>query len=323
MPHSRQDNIDANLGSSFLTDDAGIEGLFGTAARFYVPLFRQLIPRVFQVDYKFEDPVSFERKLRDGVYDPKQTNRIVWLEILFRAQMVVSGSLYRNCRLIDASVREHRASNLPGWASCVRALLESAGDSSEALRAVPGTLAEHHRFIRRCLSGQESRPSGSKELEDRLIHFTHGRRLGSAEKGRVPPSHKAKLTRDYIAELQAHRLPGVPSLYSELCEHSHPAASSVEYCFSAVNGGPAFRIDPRQDRLRIDAILDRHRLVFHDPLMICFNPVLLSLRVIQAFRLFPELPQLYDVDLTPIPAWTTIKRHLGEDDRPCGAAPSA
>ena len=67
MPHSRQDNIDSNLGSSFLTDDTGIEELFGTAARFYFPLFRHLIPRVFQVDYKFENPASFERKLRDGV----------------------------------------------------------------------------------------------------------------------------------------------------------------------------------------------------------------------------------------------------------------
>lgn len=310
MPQSRQDDNDPNLARSFLTDDAGIEELFGSAARFYVPPFRQIIPRLFRIDYEFEDSASFEHKLREGVYRPEETNRIVWLEILFRAHIVVSGSLYRNCRLIDASVREYRASNLPGWASCVRALLESIGDSAEALRALPGTLAENHRIIRRCLSGQESRLSGSTELEDRLIHFTHGRRLDPTDKGRVPPSHKAKPTKDYIAELEAHGLPGVPSLYSELCEHSHPAAKSVAYCFSAVDGGPAFRIDPRQDRLAIDAIVERHRQVFDDLLMICFNSILLSLRVFHVFRLFPDLPELHGDNLTPIPAWATIKRHL-------------
>ena len=313
MTQSRQQSADPSPAGPFLADDMGIQELFGPAARFYVPLFRQLIPRVFRVDYEFEDPASFARKLREGVYDSKQSNRIVWLEILFRAHIVVSGSLYRNCRLIDASVRERRASNLPGWASCLRALLESIGDSADVLRAVPATLAENQRFIRRCLSGKESRLSGSKELEDRLIHFTHGRRLDADEKGSVPPSHKAKPTRDYIAELQAHRLPDVPSLYSELCERSHPAASSVEYCFSSADGGPAFRIDPRQDRLSIDAIVERYRHVFDDLLMVYFNPALLSLRVVQVFRIFPDLPELDGVNFSPIPGWATIKRHLDED----------
>ena len=310
MPQNSQDDYDPDLARSFLTDGAGIEELFGFAARLYVPLFRQIIPRVFRVHYEFQDNASFEREIRTGVHDPKEVNRIVWLEILMRAHIVVSGSLYRNCRLIDASVREYRGSNLPGWASCVRALLESIGDSADALRAVPGTLAENHRTIQRCLSGKESRLGGSKELEDRLIHFTHGRRLDPADKDRVPASHKAKPTKDYVAELEAHGLPGVPSLYGELCEHSHPAASSIAYCFAPVDDGSTFRIDPHRDRIRIDGIVEQHRQVFGNLLGACFNSMLLSLRVFHVFGLFPALPELHSVDLTPIPAWATIKRHL-------------
>ena len=315
MPQSRQDNDDPTSARSFLADGAGINELFGSAARFYVPLFRELLPRVFQVDYQFEDPVCFARKLRNGIYDSEQANRIVWLEILYRAHIAVSASLYRNCRLVDASVRENRASNLPGWASCSRALLESIGDSAHALRAVPTTLAENHGFIQRCLSGEEPLPSGSTELEDRLIHFTHARRLDPGERDTVPPSHKAKPTKDYIAELQAYRLPDVSSLYSELCERSHPAASSVEYCFSPADAEAAFRIDPAQDRRSIDSIVDRYRHVFDNLLMVCFNPGLLSLRVLQVFRIFPDLPELDGVNLSPIPAWAKIERHLVVDRR--------
>ena len=53
---------------AFLTDPDGIEVLFGPSARFYVPLLREIMPRVFQVQYDFEDSPTYERKLRDGTY---------------------------------------------------------------------------------------------------------------------------------------------------------------------------------------------------------------------------------------------------------------
>ena len=189
MTQSRQQSADPSPAGSFLADDMGIQKLFGPAARFYVPLFRQLIPCVFQVDYEFEDPASFARKLREGVYDPKESNRIVWLEILFRAHIVVSGSLYRNCRLIDASVREHRASNLPGWASCLRALLESIGDSADALRAVPATLAENHRFHSTLPRGHRVAPQrqqGTRRSADPLHAWAPTRRRREGQRSSLP-----------------------------------------------------------------------------------------------------------------------------------------
>ena len=46
---------------AFLTDPDGIEALFGPSARFYVPLLREIVPRVFRVLYDFEDTSTSSR----------------------------------------------------------------------------------------------------------------------------------------------------------------------------------------------------------------------------------------------------------------------
>ncbi|MDD9996693.1 MAG: hypothetical protein OXQ89_03005 [Rhodospirillaceae bacterium] len=300
-------DIESGPGADFLGDTVGIEDVFGPTSIFYVPLVRQVIPRVFDVDYDFEDTRVFNEKAQNGVYGPEDLNRIVWREILFRAHIVVSVSLYRTCRLIDATVREHRASNLPGWASCTRALLEAIGDSFDALQAIPVTLAENHRFIRRCLSGQVRQYSGSKELEDKMIHFTHARHLKREEKDRVPASHKAKPAGQYISEIG---IPGARTLYGELCEYSHPTASSVQYLFSVIDEGKATRVDPLRDEHKISSLIETYRTVFNNVLMVSFNPVLLSLRVFDAFQLFPNILELRNVNFSNIPAWAIIEKHL-------------
>lgn len=310
MPRDRKHQVASGLETTFLADHAGVEELFGPTARFYVPLVRQIIPRVFSVEYDFEETRAFKEKVRNQASGSAEINQICWREILFRAHITVSASLYRTCRLIDASVRENSASNLPGWASCTRALLEATGDSSEALRAIPYTLAEHHRWIRTCLSGRARGLSSSTELEDRMIHFTHARRLRRDEKDTVPPSHNAKHTGEYIGELVACGMPEAPTLYRELCELSHPAANSVAYFFSVVDEGTAFRVEPHRDRYMIDALVANHRRLFEDLLMVSINPILLSLRVFHAFRLFPNIPELRKVDFSKIPAWATIETFL-------------
>lgn len=295
----------------FLVDAVGLEGLFGQTANAYVPIIHSIVPSVFSVDYEFEDNEKFEEMALNSECDPKEINRIVWREILFSAHIVIAGSLFRTCRLLDAVVRENRASNVPGWASCMRALLEAIGDSSIGLEAIPLTLAENHRFIQRCLSGEENRLSGSVELEDRMIHFTHGRKLGPVGKNAAPRSHRAKPTGEYIMELVRYfGMSDAPALYSELCELSHPAADSVAYFFSPVNGGPAFGIDASRDRMKIDEIMDRYRNLFESLLMAAMNPILLSLKVFHQFDLIPKIPELEEVDLSGIPAWAKIEALL-------------
>lgn len=310
MPRDRKHQVTPGMESTFLVDHEGIEKLFGPSTLFYVPLIREIIPWVFSVEYDFEDADEYREKVQDQTYTPAEANRICWREILFRAHIVVAASLYRTCRLLDATVRENRAANLPGWASCTRALLEAAGDSSEPLRAIPGTLAEHHRWIRTCLSGQAREFSGSTELEDRMIHFTHARRLRRSEKLTVPPSHNAKATHEYISDLATYGMPDAPKLYSELCEISHPASKSVSYIFYPIDEGSTFRVDPRRDRNTIDAMVMKYRHVFNDLLMVSFNSILISLRVFHAFHLFPNIAPLRSVNFSTIPAWADIEAAL-------------
>lgn len=296
---------------AFLTDRDGIEALFGRSARFYVPLLREIMPQVFRVRYDFEDTSTYERKLLDGTYTCADGNRVYWRDFLFYAHLVVSASLHRNCRLIDASVRERRASSLPGWASCTRALLEAIGDSSTTLRAILSLLADKHHLIRRCLEGKEDQTVVvSSEVEDLMIHFTHARRLTKGEKKRLPPSHEAKPAAEYIRELAAHGMPHAPELYSELCALSHPAADSVKYLFSNTGEGTVFRIDPYADRRAIDSLVAAYSAVFEDLLMVAVNPILLTLRVFHAFPLFPDIPELRAVDFSAIPAWATIEKGM-------------
>ena len=183
------------------------------------------MPRVFRVQYDFEDTPTYERKLRDRTYTRADGNRVYWRDFLFLAHLVVSAALHRTCRLVDASVRERRASSLPGWASCTRALLEAVGDANTTLRGILSLLPEKHRSIRRCLEGRENQiVMISSEVEDLMTHFTHARRLAKGEKQDLPSSHQAKPAAEYIRELAAYGIPDVPELYSELCAFSHPAA---------------------------------------------------------------------------------------------------
>ena len=257
MSRSRAAAPPPNYGDyGLLTDPDGIEALFGSSTQFYVPLLREIMPRVFRLQYDVEDTPTYERKLRDGTYTCADGNRVYWRDFLFYAHLVVSASLHRSCRLIDASVRERQASSLPGWASCTRALLEAIGDATITLRSIINLLAEKHRSIRRCLEGREDETVivGS-EVEDLMTHFTHARRLTRAEKKQLPPSHEAKPTGAYIRALAAYGMPDAPDLYGELCAFSHPAADSVKYLFYNTGERTVFGIDPFADRRAIDSLV--------------------------------------------------------------------
>ena len=148
------------------------------------------------------------------------------------------------------------------------------------------------------------------EVEDLMTHFTHARRLNARERKQLPPSHEAKPAAEYIRELAAYGIPDAPELYGELCALSHPAADSVKYLFANTGEGTVFRMDPTRDRRTIDSLVAAHRAVFDSLLMVAANPVLLSLRVFHAFRLFPKIPELRDVNFSAIPAWAAIEKNL-------------
>ena len=296
--------------SLFMSSMDEITDVFGASVGFYVPFLDQIWPNVLSATYKFEDVTSFETNVLSGNYSIAKANEVYWRELLFRSHITVSGSLIRTCRLMDATVREYHASNVPAMASCARAMLEGVADSMEALIHVPLVLAERRDLVNQCLSGScHDEFYGCTVLEDAMIHFTHARRLRGAEKKSLPRSHEAKNTGEYLELLQRAEISGAKELYGELCQLSHPSASSVLYMFSPVSE-EVFRISAENDVKQLDELMSRYRLVFDAIPEVSFNPILLCLRVFQEFDLFPPIDEMLGISFENVGGWAKIERFL-------------
>ena len=296
--------------SLFMSTKDEITDVFGASVGFYVPFLDKIWPNILSATYKFEDVTSFETNVRSGKYSIAKTNEVYWRELLFRSHISVSGSLIRTCRLMDATVREYHASNVPAMASCARAMLEGVADSMEALIHVPLVLAERRDLVNQCISGScHDQLYGCKVLEEAMIHFTHARRLRGEEKRSIPRSHEAKNTGEYLELLQRAEISGAKELYGELCQLSHPSASSVLYMFSSVGEG-AFRVSAGNDVKQLDDLMSRYRLVFDAIPEVSFNPVLLCLRVFQEFALFPPIHEMFQINFNNVGGWAKIEKFL-------------
>ena len=195
--------------------------------------------------------------------------------MLYRSHIAVLSSLLRSCRLVDATAREYEASNLPGWASCARALIESVGDSIDVLQYIPLTVSENFHTIRSCIRGKEIHDCHTaKCLEDKLIHFAYARKLTGDERDKFPRSHRAEQTYTYRDELKKFQIGDIDTLYGELCELSHPAAASVQYMFSQSELNCHFSISDKNDMRHLDDILTRYRSSFDGLTVVAFNSIL-------------------------------------------------
>ncbi len=299
--------------SLFLSDNKDIEAVFGENATFYINLSKQTCPSVLKARYYFENFEIFEMKSKNGQYKTQDINKIYWREILFRAHISIVSSQIRTCRLIDATAREYAAKNLPGWASCARALIESVGDSIDTLQYIPHAISENYHSINRCILGREDRNIyGAKELEDKLIEFIYARRITHEEKEGIPKSHIAKPSSFYIKTLEKFEIENIRSIYRSLCEFSHPASASVQYMFipegddSQIN----FRISDNNDSVVLNMLLDKYKSSFSDLIMVIFNSIFISLCLFDNFKLFPHIPALLEVNFSNIPLWSKVQKNL-------------
>ena len=296
--------------SLFMSTIDEITDVFGASVEFYVPFVDEIWPNVLSATYKFEDVQSFESSVQSGRYSIAKANEVYWRELLYRTHICVSGSLIRTCRLMDATVREYQAANVPGMASCARAMLEGVADSMEALIHVPLTLAQRRDLVNQCLSGScNDQLYGCEDLEEAMIHFTHARRLRGEEKRSLPRWHDAKTTAEYLGLLQRAEISGVKELYGEPCQLSHPSASSVLYMFSSV-GGDTLRVSAGNDTKYLHDLMSRYRMAFGAIPVVSFNPILLCLRVFQEFALFPPIHEIFQINFNNIGGWAKIERLL-------------
>lgn len=240
--------------------------------------------------------------------DLRERNRIYWYEILERAHCFSLVAVARMERWLASMMVTAEQDNFLGFAASFRGLLESAADTRFALGDVPIQLATTFGHAHDAVWNRSTIMVLAPDLEDDLIHFSHGRRVGKAES--APESHAAKTMREYLTALEGASTGSLFACYEELCGVTHPAADSVSYLLEKGNsGGIVFSVRP--DEKAISDLCARGGTIVR----LCVQQSLLypivNLRIINRFGL-PELqtPVVEDVSLDSVPLWREVEAML-------------
>ena len=195
---------------------------------------------------------------------------------------------------------------------CVRLLSRIFGIGGRlfyTLSTVPGTISPHISAIVHRLRGKPTDTVYiSSELEDRLIHFSHGRRLRSGENH--DQIHAAKQIRVYLDSIKLHGAKDVHALYTELSSFTHPAAESVVSFLEIERSDREVIWRQRQQssaRKEILACLDRWRATNEIVFNAAFVPAFMSLRMLHKINFLPKIPSLKSFPLNDFAAWVRIR----------------
>jgi hypothetical protein len=234
--------------------------------------------------------------------------QVYWSEILFRSHSAAASSILRSRKWIEGIQSAVRAKNSLAFAATLRGLIESAADTCTALLSVPSELAANHSQIRSALAGTAKRAFISLDLENILIHYSHGRKVKKGHN--APQSHHTRQVRDYLQNLEKGQVKKVAECYSELCDLTHAGASSVGIWFVA-ESPLEFRLEPQFQELFLETLLFRYEEMFVDLFAFAFNPALITLAVLNHFPVAEcQTPALGTWDFSGIRQWRNIQSYL-------------
>ena len=257
-----------------------------------------------------------ERDLGEGM-------RVYWTETLGRAHLASATAILRSRRWLSGVEQALAENNLLLFAAALRGLIESAADASTALIGTPLTLAQFHSAITESLEGRATSLLISSEVENELIHYSHARRLKRTERANAPPTHEARQAQQYLqifGDLNAEK---VKRCYSDLCDLTHPGASSVTMWLDTDDPtGSEFRLSTRQDQTLIASFLQRYPTIPLELLMFAFNGPVITLNVLNYFAIEDlHTPKLLNWHLDGVPAWIKCRDELeGQGIRPKASA---
>jgi hypothetical protein len=148
--------------------------------------------------YTFMDSETFNETVRQR---PEEAQAIYWREMILRIHLACCTSVRRHGEWLKSLITAVEKECLLSAFASYRGFLESAADSFYSLGPVPKAIAGGLPSI---INRLRQRPTDtvflSKEMEDRLIHFSHGRTLKRGESD--DPVHAAKQIRQYLDGLK-------------------------------------------------------------------------------------------------------------------------
>jgi hypothetical protein len=282
--------------------------LFGSLGAVAAQMCQELSKGFTGKHFEFMDVGEFQVIAHEGRMGV--VNQIYWKELLYRAYWSAALNIMRHQRWQAASTRAFaEPANLLAFASGLRGLLEGAQDAWYSLNGVPETLARDRSYIQSALAGtMRDKVFLNKELEDRLIHFLYGRKLGKTEKEMRPTSHLAKEPKEYRNAI------GLPDgvrekwtqLYDELCGICHPTAFSLISFWK----GDDCRVEivRPKDSSHSLALCQKYKDVINSALSLSVTQPALCLKALNWFSL-PEIkcPEIEKWNFEDIPGWKNIQ----------------
>ena len=137
--------------------------LFGDIGAYAAELSTDVLKDLENRRYVFMDNEKFR-----SIRNVEEVTRIYWTEMLYRVHWCATLSVMRHRRWQTGCIRAFEGpSNLLGFASSLRGLLESSLDANYSLLNVPATLADAKETIEASLKGTQQQVVLCSELEDR------------------------------------------------------------------------------------------------------------------------------------------------------------
>lgn len=278
---------------------------------FAVPAWDQLAPveaTTKRQEYTFMDMETYNEIVRRN---PEEAQAIYWHEIILRIHLASCSGLRRHGEWLRSLVTAVETDCLFGAYASYRGFLESAVDSLYSLGTIPKAIAEHLPTI---INRLKQKPTDtvflSPELENRLIHFSHGRKLERGES--ADPVHAAKQIREYLDAIKDVGAENVHELYSELCAMTHPSADSVViwYCDEKAAHSVVWRRNNISNRATFFEFLDRWKETSELIVNAAFVPIFMNLRILHKFDFLPKIPDLKSFPFDAFPAWKHIDSRI-------------
>lgn len=284
-------------------------GLFGPRAGYLISLLDSFAdaaqPRTYRIMPLAESAT---------IQDLGERNQIYWQEILFRAHFGASAGLMRLREWLRGSERALADGNVLMLAAGIRGFLEAAADTWQGFADVAPTLADSHVVVRRAISGHLGEQMAlAPELESMLIHFAYARKLKAGE---GPALHSAATARETVSCL-LESAPSAVEVYSMLCEYSHPAAPSVFRFAGDITHADTVTFDPAAGAGKIAEILERSQEVGQAALVLGIGPLLVALKVLNAFSFPPVATPWADRVAGPFSGmWQDLEQRLRDPAPP-------
>ncbi|WMD20185.1 hypothetical protein RAS12_26840 [Achromobacter seleniivolatilans] len=168
---------------------SSIREIFGQGAKEFAALATRIEAELSarSVSYKYLPLEEFSQLL---VNDPAQAQRIYWYELVGRAHFAATSSLLRSAQWVKGVQISHDENLYLPFCANLRSLIESAADSLTGVAGAAQTFAENCNSINDSLRCKSHKIVISQELEDQLIHFSHGRKLVKGDD--APQAHSAR-----------------------------------------------------------------------------------------------------------------------------------